>query len=309
MTVDSSNPLVYINDIPPDNFNAELALGMGSHNDGVNLRGYIHEFPRVPWWESDRKYRETRTRLNAAHWETFAKAVDSGFTNIPDPNAGLYRRHEMPESGSISDTEPIGSPGTQSIIEAASDASTENPLVVAVGGPLCTLADAYLTDPSIRDSLVVFCRIRPDVNRWNELLSGWSLTVVIRKLETVMCPGQGAPLIERSRVKESLPDEPLRSYMLNKVYGGTGQNPLADGEKWAADAISTLSPVHPETRQEPRHLRFDGLTSHESLGTELPSLSPSETETSIKIIDQHNHSEMTTAWWSHMDDPSTWGRA
>jgi inosine-uridine nucleoside N-ribohydrolase len=62
----------------------------------------------------------------------------------------------MPESGSIKDTDPIGSPGTQSIINAARDASTENPLAVAVGGPLCTVADAYLTDPSIRDKIASF---------------------------------------------------------------------------------------------------------------------------------------------------------
>jgi hypothetical protein len=131
----------------------------------------------------------------------------------------------------------------------------------------------------------------------------------MRKLATVMFPGQGASLIERSKAEESLPDESLKKYMLNKTYSGTGENPLADGEKWEADAVSTLSPAHPKTRQEPRNLQFDALTSHWALEKELPTFSPSETETSTRIIDQHDHPKMTSAWWSHMADPSTWGRA
>lgn len=309
MAVDSSNPIIYINDIPPDNFNGELALAMGSDSDGIDLQGYIHEFPPVPWWESASKYRETRDRLRDQHWHSHRLATESGFTNLPEPRAGLYDRHEMPESGSVPDTTPIGSPGTQSIIDAARDATTENPLAVAVGGPHCTLADAYLTEPSIREKVVVFCRMDQQVERWNAFLSGWSLTVVMRKLKTVLCPGQGAALIERPRVEESLPDEPLKEYMLNKVYTGTGENPLADGEKWAADAVSTLSPAHPDTRQQPRNLRFDGLKSHWALGRVLPSFSSTKTETSTLIIDQHNHPDMTDAWWSHMADQSTWGRA
>jgi hypothetical protein len=307
--VDGSNPFLYCNDIPLDNFNGELALAMASDADGIDLRGYVHEFPVVPWWDSAEKYRRLRDRYVRHHRKTRRKAEQSGFTGLPPAELGLYRRHERPSSGTIEETDPVGSAGTEAILDAAEGASPETPLVVAVGGPLCTVADAYLTDPSIRNRVVVFCRFRRAVDEWNAFLSGWSATVVVRRLRTVLCPAAGGPLVERSRVEEALPEEPLKRYMLTKVYEGTGENPLADGQKWEGDAVSILSAAHPAARTPPEYLRFDGLKSHWAIGEVLPSFRAATEETPTQVVSEHDHGVMNETWWGHMTDPTTWGRA
>jgi hypothetical protein len=306
-TVDSSNPFVYVNDIPLDNFNGELALAMGSDADGVELAGYLHEFPVVPWWDGAEKFERAKELYAEHHERTRSKAVQSGFTDLPPAEFGLYDRHEKPDTGRVEDTEPIGSTGTDTIVEAAQNASRDNPLVVAAGGPLCTLADAYLTDPSIAERVVLFWRSGLDADGWNAALSGWSMTVVLRRMTTVICPANGGPRITRERVENELPDGPLTRYMLNKVYDGTNENPFGDdGVKWGADAIATLSPAHPETRGESRDLRLAGLKEHWKLGRVLQNLEPAAEPTNVRIIESHDHPKMNDAWWGHVADPTTW---
>ena len=307
LEVNDSNPFIYLNDIPPDNYNGELALAMASDDAGINLKGYLHEFPNVPWWDSTKKQTQARKRYIKHHKISRQKAEKSGFSNLPPAEMGLHSRHEKPDSERIDDTDPIGSAATERIVSAASDASPKNPLVITAGGPMCTVADAYLTDPSIANKVVIFCRIRPEVDGWNEFLSGWSLTVVVRRFQTVFCPASGAPLIKRTQVKNTLPDEPLREYMLEKVYEGTGKNPLADGKKWAADAVSLLSAAHPESRKPSKSLEFKGLKEHWKLGTVLPSFTETEAKTTTRVIPEHRHGRMNSIWWNHMSAPSTWG--
>ena len=51
LRVNRTNPFFYSNDIPLDNYNGELALAMASDAEGIDLRGYLHEFPVVPLWD------------------------------------------------------------------------------------------------------------------------------------------------------------------------------------------------------------------------------------------------------------------
>jgi len=308
LAVDNTNPFVYLNDIPTDNFNGELALAMASDSDGVQLEGYLHEFPNVPWWDSKEKQTKAENRYANHHRIIRKKAAESGFTDLPPAETGVSSRHTKPQSEAIDETAPIGSAATDRIVAAANAASRENPLVIAAGGPLCSVADAYLTDPSIVDKVVVFCRIRPAIDGWNEFLSGWSLTIVTRKFQTVFCPASGGPLIKKSRVRNALPEKPLREYMLSKEYDGTGKNPLADGQKWEGDAVSILSGAHPSTRTGAVNLEFAGLKEHWALGEVLPSYNETTEETNTRVIPDHHHQPMNSAWWNHMTAASTWGR-
>lgn len=307
LAVDRSNPWIYVNDIPTDNFNGELALAMGSDdNGGVDLRGFIMEFPKPAWWDEE-KFQRVKSGYVSHHETTYQKAVDSGFTGLPPVEFGPFRRHEKPSSGNIEDTEPIGSAGTRRILEEAREATVENPLVVSCGGPLATVADAYLRDPSIAHKVVVYWRETPDEENqgWNSLLSGWSATIVAREMQLVLAPGAGGPVIERSELRNKLPDEPLRDYMLNKVYDGTGKNPLGDdGKKGEADAVSSMSPMYPQSRGEVQHVAVDGFEEHWKIKEEIPDLVTTSEETNIVLIEQH--SGLDSPWWGHMADPTTW---
>lgn len=303
--VDTTREYVYVNDIPPDNFNGELALAMASQDDGIDLRGFLNEFPPVPWWDSEQRYETAKSYYRKHHRLTHDRAVESGFSDLPPAQYGLFERHRKPESGEIADTEPIGSEGTNVIVEAAKDASPQNPLVVAVGGPVCTVADAYLQEPSIADSVVVFWRTLPPWGElWNMALSGWSATVVVKNLRTVICFDDGSARITREQVQERLPDEPLKQYILNKKYDGTGENPLSSGERYEGDANTILSPCHPDTRAEVENLRFEELKSHWILGQVMPELTQTTERTNITAVRKHEN--MTERWWSHMGNESAW---
>ncbi len=79
----------------------------------------------------------------------------SGIRNIPDLVPGAVARLVLPASGRIEDIQPAPSAGSDLIVAEARKATPEKPLVVVAGGPLTTVAQAYLTDPSIASRMVV----------------------------------------------------------------------------------------------------------------------------------------------------------
>jgi hypothetical protein len=304
--VDAASPMVYTNDQSPDNYNGELALAMAS--DGtVDLRGFVNEYPPEPWFgQGHSEYRSRKSSYVSNHREVRQRAAESGFTDLPPAELGLYRRHERPASGAVDDTEPVGSAGTDRIVEAARAASPDRPLVVACGGSVCTVADAYLTDPSIADSLVVFLRIGSDLSApgYNVNNSGWSYRVVLERLSTVLMPSNRPPHVTRERV-QSLPDEPLREYMLTKQHYKY-DNPVGDGETWDGDSIATLSPAHPETRASSRHLAITGSQPNpwDGIAADIPTVSRAG-DGHIAVVSENTG--MTDAFWDHVADDGAWG--
>jgi hypothetical protein len=79
----------------------------------------------------------------------------AGFTGIPAVVRGAATRLVLPPSGRFEDIVPEPSAGSDLIVKEARNASPEKPLLVLVGGPLTTVAQAYLTDPSIAARMVV----------------------------------------------------------------------------------------------------------------------------------------------------------
>ncbi|HKP95604.1 MAG TPA: carboxypeptidase regulatory-like domain-containing protein [Fibrobacteria bacterium] len=79
----------------------------------------------------------------------------AGLTRIPDLSAGAATRLRLPASGRVEDIMPAPSAGSDLIVAEARKATPEKPLLVVAGGPLTTVAQAYLTDPSIATRMVV----------------------------------------------------------------------------------------------------------------------------------------------------------
>jgi len=300
LSVDNTNPYVYIND-QNDNFNAELALAMASRGY-IDLRGYVFGYAGEPWLTAG-QFESRRQEYESHHLTVHEKAVQSGFENLPPAEIGIVgERHREPETGETKDTDPIGSPGTERIVREAKNASRENPLVIAVGCDLCTVADAYLQDPSIADRLVVFINWTGSVEEpgYNILQSGWSASVVLAELSTVLVGGN-SPLVSKERVLE-LPDVPLREYMLNKEHFKYG-NPLADGSTWDGDSTAILSAAHPNTRTATRSVRVTGQTNpHFEADFQVPTLSYGAGTNHLKAITETTG--FTQAYWSHLGDDS-----
>ena len=88
--------------------------------------------------------------------KSLGMARRSGLKNIPDAVAGADAAFARPANGKIEDTLVVPSAGSDLIVREARRASAQKPLLVFVGGPLNTVANAYLIDPSIAQKMVVF---------------------------------------------------------------------------------------------------------------------------------------------------------
>ncbi len=168
-------PIIYDNDwltdTPDDEYLfSKVALGQ------ANLRGIILT---KDLWDQGRHYtiqqglEDFKRDLNSLR--------QSGFRKIPEVTLGVDRMLVRPISGRIEDTPPIPSPGTSLIVREARRAKPSKPLLVFVGGPINTVASAYLTDPSIASKMIV---LTTDLKGYNGQ-DAWANYVVATRCKLV----------------------------------------------------------------------------------------------------------------------------
>ena len=146
LPIDERNPLVVMNDGPNDNWQGEYAVLLAS-GGGPRLVGIIVN-ANSDWPDLN---------ANVAGWRALvAAATASGLRDIPDPFASVGAPLVRPASGDIKDTTPNRSEGALFIIaESRRRSLPYRPLVVATGGALTDVADAYVIDPSVAERIVV----------------------------------------------------------------------------------------------------------------------------------------------------------
>jgi hypothetical protein len=105
-------------------------------------------------WQKGYLYKLKQRMDDAA--KSIGIARRSGIRNIPAPIPGCDRAFERLVSGKIEGTKIIRSKGSDLIVAEAKKTSSEKPLLLFVGGPLNTVANAYLNDTSIAARIVVF---------------------------------------------------------------------------------------------------------------------------------------------------------
>lgn len=157
-------------------------------------------------------------------------ARSSGLTGIPDATLGTVGHLQRPASGNIGDTARLGSPGTDLILQAAAEASPDQPLIVLMGGPLTVVADAYLANPGlIANNVVVYYLggmrdagdLGGDYNSWAD---AWAAHIVFNRLALVIFPTVLAYQpsewisVPRERILAELPDTAHRAWMHAKDY-------------------------------------------------------------------------------------------
>jgi hypothetical protein len=147
LPVDERNPMILSNDGPYDNWDGEYALALASQQK-INLVGIIVNSSII--------YPNIADNLQG--WRDMVQAARaSGMRNIPDPIASDDDPPlQPPADGGIESTAPNHTEGGRLIVDAAHRFSRPlRPIVVATGGRLTEVADAYLLDPSIADQVVV----------------------------------------------------------------------------------------------------------------------------------------------------------
>lgn len=147
-----SNPMIYDNDWWKDVPDAAYLWAKASLGE-ASLRGNI--VSRDMWdWEKGYLYKREDCLKDAL--ALFEDAKASGLKNIPMPIEGANEALVRPTSGNINETRFTRTPGSDLIVAEALRASPQKPLLVFAGGPCTTVANAYLTDPSIANRLIVF---------------------------------------------------------------------------------------------------------------------------------------------------------
>lgn len=260
-------PVVYDNDWLGDTNDDEYLLAR-AHLGRANLRGFILSKDE---WDHGRQYRVEDGRKDFEH--DLAIARRAGFRNVPGLTIGADRLLERPAGGKVEDTKPIPSAGTDLIVREARGASPEKPLVVIVGGPLCTVASAYLSDPSIADRMIV---MMTDIDGYNGT-DPWANDIVATRCKLVnfgasplWWPQRPDPPVMPPGRFDSLPDsEIVRSMkeVARRFWDRSTRKQKPDRDDGFADGAGTFLLYRPETWTGVKKVRVTSAWSHEDAPT------------------------------------------
>lgn len=151
--LDSTNPVIFDNERWENGVDNEYIWAKASMGS-LDLRGNIVTFDLL---DPDRPVADQLRMCQAE----LRRARLAGLIRIPDPVTGAEERLALPAGMTLQsemDLENLvlkPTAGSDLIVAEARKATPEKPLVVVVGGPLTTVAQAYLTDPSIATRMVV----------------------------------------------------------------------------------------------------------------------------------------------------------
>ena len=146
LPVDQRNPIILLNDGAYDNWSGEYAVLL-ANGGGSPLAGIIVN--------ENSAWPDIQTNVGG-YRALIAAARSDGLQNLPDPIASICTPLVMPASGNIDDTQPNRSEGALLIVATSKSlALPHRPLVIATGGALTDVADAYLIDPTVTERVVV----------------------------------------------------------------------------------------------------------------------------------------------------------
>lgn len=220
--------VIYDNDVVRDVYTDDYVMALASLGK-IRLRGMTTSSSFAPYnhyIQAGMTAAEVGVRQHGINL-----ARSSGLTGIPDATLGTVGHLQRPASGNIGDTARLGSQGTDLILQAAAEASAEQPLIVLMGGPLTVVADAYLANPGLISSNVVVYYLggiraagEPggDYNSWAD---AWAAHIVFNRLAIVIFPTVLAYRpsewisVPRERILAELPDTAHRAWMHAKDYG------------------------------------------------------------------------------------------
>jgi len=186
LPVDERNPLIVCNDGSYDNWQGEYAVLLAAAG-GSPLAGIIVN-SSPPWPD---------VNVNVAGWMDLVEAARASGLPAPDPTPSPSSPLKRPASGQIDETTPNGSDGARRIIELARElALPDRPVVIATGGSLTEVADAYLLDKEhLKERVVVVSSLGTASGSGGEMgppngeADPWAATIVARRLNYIQVSG------------------------------------------------------------------------------------------------------------------------
>jgi hypothetical protein len=275
---DASHHVWYDNDFSNDYVDWYLMAVASS--DGVVLRGITTTSPETRYFNE----------LAARRSLVVANGLASGFRNVPEPLPGADRALAPPDSGSIEHTTPVVSAGTVALVAAAHQAYAETgkPLVVCVGGPLTSVASAYLLDPTIAGKVIVAFVDNYDsyLGGYNGGMDPWAAYVVLQRLQLVYFPVYPdnaiapIPRLSKEWIQNVLPLSPARDHMYALKLDVLNE---LDGD---ADGMTAISLLAPRYAHAVRRVSFSGWLDVGADGSPLrvPTLRDDPNGTALVVM-------------------------
>jgi hypothetical protein len=292
---DSSNPVIYDNDWANDYIDYYL-MALASAGDiqylGISTSSSIPPYNRH-MVASDLAMQ----RINRVTNVETGRA--SGLRHIPDPVAGSSGNLQRPTSGITEDTQPLPSPGSEQIIAAAHATRPEKPLVVIVGGPLTTVASAWLMDHSIADKLIVawvdnYNEGMTGFNGWSD---GWAAYIVLERLQLVQFTAVGKPFAQVPNDQLArLPPSPARERMLES-------EPDILDSQGDVDGPPAIPLMRGDYLLTAKRVSFGGWKERD--GHQMPLFRDDRDGRAI-VVTSANRDVATEEWWRAIRNPAAW---
>jgi hypothetical protein len=293
LPVDERNPLIIMNDGATDNWQGEYAMLL-ANGGGPPLAGIVVN-TSTPWPDLE---------VNVGNWRAMVAAGrKSGLRGIPDPVASISSPLVAPASGKIEDTVPNHSEGARLILDVAAQRSLPyRPVVIATGGRLTDIADAYLLDPSVAEKIVVVASLGALTTSGantadpNGNLDGWAALITSSRLRYVQMSAYYVQLsdVPDSRLGE-LPDNELGDWMATK-------QPNLLAIDIASDQVGVLAAAMPDFVTQVR--RVSPATQIASRGG--PDLA-TDTRGRAWLVTQSAGPLAAARLWELLLDPTTFG--
>jgi hypothetical protein len=287
LPVDERSAVVMVNDGARDNWQGEYAALLAGSGQ-FQLVGLVVN--------ANAEYPSVETNV-LGYRQMLRAAADSGLRHLPDATASVAPALVRPDSDVIEDTMPNRSEGARVILAAAASHSTRaHPLVIATGGALTDVADAYLLDASLAERAVVVASLGqtdgdgaqaldPNGNR-----DTWATIIVTTRMRYVQVNGYYDQLLDVPEARAGeLPNNAFGRWMADKR--GDILNIVH-----ACDQISILAVALPWFAMDVARLRPDG--------PESTSLIPDDAG-KIWHVAQTDSARARDEIWSRLKDPET----
>lgn len=294
LPVGPENPVIVTNDGPNDNWHGEYAVLL-AHSNGPPLAGIVVSTGGM--WSN--------LGENLAGWQALvASARASGLATVPDPITSEGAPLQRPSDGDIDATVPNDSEGARFIVETSARLSRPDlPLVVATGGRLTDVADAYLIDPSVTERVVVVASLGRGFSRDEQVarmgvpngeMDTWAGAIVAQRFRYVQVSAHYDHVGD-------FPPERLAELPANAFCDRIREKqPQILGTPLASDQVSVLSLGAPDFALEVTRVSFAESESGESL------LAPDESGNAW-LVNASDGDAVSAKIWELLLDPATFG--
>jgi hypothetical protein len=295
LPVGPENPVILSNDGPYDNWQGEYALLLAQAG-GPPLAGLVVSTGGM--WSD--------LAANVSGWqELVTSARESGLANVPDPIRSASAPLVRPADGDIDATTPNDSDGARFIVDTSSRlARPERPVVVATGGRLTDVADAYLIDPTVTERVVVVASLGTGftddeavahMGIPNGEMDVWADAIVVRRFRYVQVSAFYDQLgdVPVERLPE-LPDNAFGAWMRAK-QAEIFATPVA------SDQVGVIALGIPEFTRAVTRVSQSGWNADDQ-----PTLAP-DTEGRGWLVTASDGQVATRRFWELLLDPTRFG--